>query len=80
MTWICLQDGLELLATAPKFRGMAVGPAVVVLQQAQHEQMLPVVGLSIWVGHTSLAKLVTTSDLSILADHLCSLDASAYEP
>ncbi|RHY01229.1 hypothetical protein DYB36_002938 [Aphanomyces astaci] len=72
--------GPDLKATAPKFRGMAVGPAVVVLQQAQHEQMLPVVGLSIWVGHTSLAKLVTTSDLSILADHLCSLDASAYEP
>ncbi|RHY95827.1 hypothetical protein DYB35_007026 [Aphanomyces astaci] len=72
--------GPDLKATAPKFRGMAVGPAVVVLQQAQHEQMLPVVGLSIWVGHTSLSKLVTTSDLSILADHLCSLDASVYEP
>ncbi|RHY35173.1 hypothetical protein DYB32_000316 [Aphanomyces invadans] len=74
---------LDDLDTATKrlFDGMEVGPAVVVLQrQAASSNDVPPIGLAIWVGHTSLSKLVTTSDLTILADHLRSVDVSAYEP
>ncbi|KAF0689683.1 Aste57867_18888 [Aphanomyces stellatus] len=67
-------------ATASKFEDLPVGPVVVALSPRcqDSDTSTSIVGLSIWVGHTSLSKLVTTSDLQILADDLKSIDASAY--
>ncbi|OQS03995.1 tRNA (cytosine-5-)-methyltransferase NSUN2 [Thraustotheca clavata] len=59
-----------------KVQVFGVGPIVVVLKP--RKPLHSIVSLSIWVGSASLSKLVTTSDLDILADHLNTLSCSDY--